>query len=457
MRHSNSYWVWTSIILTTAALAATLLQVAIILGRRWMAAWRNRSYSPAFNSIQQGLEDFAQGRCDYAALLQKVRVQSSVLPAPALQQWMLSPRLLGNARNTIARLAADLGWPEEWQAIVASRKIRASEGSAAASRMAGGRMPDAAQRAEAARKLGLIGWNLDGASLAAALDDPSPEVARAALRSMAAGSSTGNLELLSARLCQCATAASPSVSVRTLCGAMARFPLSESAALIECLEHSHARVRLLAAWVVLEMIKRGRKERPAAGAAALPASVREIFLTQLVQDPKPDVRARAAAVAGYVPDARAADAVARLMQDEEWIVRLHAVRSAALLHNAAHTPFMRARLQDSHWRVREAVAQTLADWKPAGLEALLESLAVTRDSYAREQIVEMLQRKNLLGLEVEWSKNTDAPLEIRKVADIIEWANATRPQSESQAEDLNGLSVRLLDSEDRSMAPKLDR
>lgn len=454
MGHSISYWVWTSIILTAAVLAATLSQIVAILIRRWLAIRRNRTFSVAFSSIQNSLQEFGQGRCEYAVLLKHVQSASSTVPALALQEWMLSSGILAEHRHAVASLAIDVGWLAAWQDALNPAGGQTLQGSSAENSLPKGeRVLAAARKEEAARKLALIGVGLDDAALVSVLDDPNPEVTRAVLRSGVVLGGAKNLELLCNRLWQCATAAKPPVSVRTLCGAMVKFPLSESAVMLSSLQHSQPRVRLLAAWVVLEMVKRARQECSKEEIPAMPQAVQEVFLTQLAHDPKPDVRARAVAVAGYLTGPRATAAVANSMRDQEWIVRLHASRAAGLLRDPAQIPLLRALLQDSNWRVREAAARSLADWKPDGLDALLKTLMETHDGYAREQIVEILQWKNLLDDEVRWLNPAGAVVEIRRVADIINCSDPSRPDFAREAERMAGFSTQVSGGDRKEKAP----
>lgn len=185
----------------------------------------------------------------------------------------------------------------------------------------------------------------------------------------------------------------------------------------------------------------------------MPQAVQEVFLTQLAHDPKPDVRARAVAVAGYLTGPRATAAVANSMRDQEWIVRLHASRAAGLLRDPALIQLLRALLQDSNWRVREAAARSLADWKPDGLDALLKTLMETHDGYAREQIVEILQWKNLLDDEVRWLNPAGAVVEIRRVADIINCSDPSRPDFAREAERMAGFSTQVFGGDRKEKAP----
>ncbi len=186
--------------------------------------------------------------------------------------------------------------------------------------------------------------------------------------------------------------------MRHIKAALVGFPLRQARELALSLKHPHPRVRFLAADVVREMVE------CAAGAAGglvlrredFAPELAELFLTGLVFDENPDVRARAAPVIAHLDDPRTALPLVMLLDDAQWVVRLYAVRALAQRRFVALAEHVTRRLTDANWRVREAAVRTLLSFGPASVERLLGHFVTTQDRYSLEQIAEELQRAGLL-------------------------------------------------------------
>jgi hypothetical protein len=196
-------------------------------------------------------------------------------------------------------------------------------------------------------------------------------------------------------------------------GALLGFPLRRASELAESLKHSHPRVRFLAAEVVREMVERscyagGIEEQQVLKPADFAPELADLFLTRLVFDENPDVRARAASVVALLDDPRVTLRLVTLLDDAQWFVRLHAVRAIAQPRHITLAEHVTHRLADANWRVREAAVRVLLSFGPAGAERLREHFLTTRDRYSLEQIAEELERAGLLSvLPGEYGRDGD--------------------------------------------------
>lgn len=124
-------------------------------------------------------------------------------------------------------------------------------------------------------------------------------------------------------------------------------------------------------------------------------------LAAALEDPDGEVRARAAKAIGRSGDAGAAAPLVTALSDPVWFVRLQAARAIGVLaYGRAVRPLVSA-LTDESWQVRAAAAAALRHVGDAAVPALTECLFESRDRYAKEQVVEELQRTRLLLEQVE--------------------------------------------------------
>ncbi len=253
-------------------------------------------------------------------------------------------------------------------------------------------------RARSAERFGLIRHAPSWQALVRALDDPHPDVRGAAARALGAIAEPQSFPALVERLEAVVLTPSAGLSVRHIKAALVGFPLRHSRELAGSLEHTHPRVRFLAADVVREMVARGAgaEEGLVLRREDFAPELAELFLTRLVLDDNPDVRARVASVIARLDDPRAALRLVLLLDDAQWFVRLHAVRALAQRRLVTLAEHVTRPLTDANWRVREAAVRTLLSFGPSGVERLVGHFHTTQDRYSLEQIGEELQRPNLL-------------------------------------------------------------
>jgi HEAT repeat protein len=135
--------------------------------------------------------------------------------------------------------------------------------------------------------------------------------------------------------------------------------------------------------------------------------VRAALLAAL-EDPEGEVRARAAKTIGAIGDPGEVAPLVKALSDSVWFVRLQAAKAiGALAHERAVRALVTA-LTDEAWQVRAAAAEALRRVGEAAVPALTECLFESRDRYAKEQVVEELQRTPLLLEQVEALDGTHA-------------------------------------------------
>jgi len=89
------------------------------------------------------------------------------------------------------------------------------------------------------------------------------------------------------------------------------------------------------------------------------------------------------------------------LSDGTWFVRLQAARAlGAIAHPRAIAPLVSA-LTDEYWQVRAAAADALRRLGNLAVPALTHCLFTSRDRYAKEQIVEELQRTSLIQEQID--------------------------------------------------------
>lgn len=124
-------------------------------------------------------------------------------------------------------------------------------------------------------------------------------------------------------------------------------------------------------------------------------------LAAALQDRDAEVRAAAAKAIGHVGDTGAVALLAKTLSDPVWFVRLQAARAlGALAHHRAVRPLVSA-LTDESWQVRAVAADALRRLGEPAVPGLTECLFSSRDRYAKEQVVEELQRTPFLHEQVE--------------------------------------------------------
>lgn len=142
---------------------------------------------------------------------------------------------------------------------------------------------------------------------------------------------------------------------------------------------------------VAEVLSRAPDPHPRVRAALLGA----------LADEDPEVRARAAKALGLVGYTGAMVPLVRALSDPLWFVRLHAARALGLLGHPRAIPGLLGVLTDEWWQVRAAAAHALRRLGEPAVPALTDYLFTSRDRYAKEQVVEELQRTSFLHGQIE--------------------------------------------------------
>ncbi|MBI5047829.1 MAG: HEAT repeat domain-containing protein [Deltaproteobacteria bacterium] len=126
-------------------------------------------------------------------------------------------------------------------------------------------------------------------------------------------------------------------------------------------------------------------------------------ITDMLKDPEPDIRAKAAKVLGKIGDSSSVQPLLQIIEDPVWIIRLHAVRALGLIGNTDAIEKLKGRLMDSNWQVRRAAAEAISVMGDYAIPVWSGILLNSADKYAKEQVLEELQRTGVIDGWVNFS------------------------------------------------------
>lgn len=229
-------------------------------------------------------------------------------------------------------------------------------------------------RAEAAEKLGLIGSEKATSSLIEHMQDPVPEVRVRAARALGSIRTSEALRPLTRALWDPGRWSTIRVA-GVLIGAG-----DES---VEILLQEFERMPTHAKVSAIDIFGRIRSLKAIA------------LLRDLLRHPETDIRARAAFALGSIGDPTSAQYLVVALRDPAWAVRAMAARALGRLKEEDTIQALCAALGDPQWWVRANAAEALKNKGARGIGALL-SMLDSKDAYAAQQAVQMLQESGLL-------------------------------------------------------------
>ncbi|MFQ5700799.1 MAG: HEAT repeat domain-containing protein [Acidobacteriota bacterium] len=229
-------------------------------------------------------------------------------------------------------------------------------------------------RAEAAEKLGYIGSEKATSALIEHMDDPVKEVRVRIARALGR---IGTEEALD-HLVEALADAGRWSAIR-----VAAILIKAGEPAVQSLLRAYASLPFHARISAIDIFGRIRSLR------AVP------LLTDLLQDPEADIRARAAFALGSIGDPNSCPVLLRALGDESWAVRAMAAKALGRLKLEECVPRLCDALADPQWWVRVNAAEALKRQGRAGDRALLEMLD-SQDTYAAQQAVQMLQESGML-------------------------------------------------------------
>ena len=137
------------------------------------------------------------------------------------------------------------------------------------------------------------------------------------------------------------------------------------------------------------------------------------LMKRCLEDPDPDLRARAAHGLGLIGDSGTASDLIKALADREWPVRAMAAKALGRIGNPAAIPSLREAMKDRQWWVRANSGEALRGLGQAGREALVDMLA-SQDPFARHMAVSQLEEGRIIEQSV--SDLTSADPERRAAA-----------------------------------------
>lgn len=265
--------------------------------------------------------------------------------------------------------------------------------------------PTVWKRAQAAERLGIIRCRRAVPALIEALGDEARDVRNMAVYALGLIGDERGLHAIMSCLMKC-LGQIEEVSVRIVKSALISYGRPAVKVLRRGLKSGNWRVRA----VTVEIL----------GNIDDPAVVDELSLALF--DREPDVRAKAARGLGKKRGRSAITDLMILTEDPFWVVRLQCARALGLIYAPQAIEKLKQRLLDTNWQVRRAAAESLGLMKEHSLGALRDILLYHEDAYAREQVVEELQRSGLVWRVVE--SLDDGRDEVRKLAEDMLYAIA---------------------------------
>jgi len=421
LSHSVADFIWGSATVLSVLVAVL---AAFLFSRRIIQAIALRHSLKLGAQFGPCIEALLDGSANYETGLLQLRkhpgnARRAVVDQVALAEAHADPDRVA----TLRKLCTDLGLVAEWRRQLSRERSGGlifhltKRGLALIERI-----PSLSfvARAEAAERLGLVGDRPSWPLLARALNDPNLAVRSVAARALGRIHAPASFPMLMRKLEDAVLGGDRNVSLRSLKMTLASFPLTYLADLSTMLQHPHRRVRFLAADLAATMMQRSRDQvRPwYLPHDPLLDAIADIFLTGLITDQNPDVRARSADVIAHLDDDRAVSALLVLLEDGEWFVRLHATRALA---ECEFVPLeqLGGRLTDPNWRVREAAAQALSAQGQHGVRFLLSHFRTTNDRYSREQVAEHIERLGLIPSLVAAFGDPSAHAETRFIEGLV--------------------------------------
>jgi HEAT repeat protein len=229
-------------------------------------------------------------------------------------------------------------------------------------------------RAEAAEKLGQMGSEKATQALVTHMTDPVPEVRVRAARSLGLIRTSEALRPLTRAL---------SDPGRWSAIRVAGILIGAGDEAVEILLQEFDRMPLHAKISAIDIFGRIRSLKAIA------------LLRDLLGDPEPDIRARAAFALGSIGDPTSAPHLVHALSDSAWAVRAMAAKALGRLKEEQSIDALCASLGDQQWWVRANAAEALKNKGMRGMGALLAMLD-SKDAYAAQQAVQMLQESGVL-------------------------------------------------------------
>ena len=412
-----------SSVLATVSLG-TLALAALAMLRRW----HHDRFDLRVKALctQLGLTPAAllQGKFSPQCLAKLLALPSSTLEfllEPLLLKCASAPPLAG----VLQEICLELGLIDVWQRRILGQFATVTLRQAFS-------IPDGALhffrrlhfllRARSARSLGLLRHRASWPILARALDDPHPDVQRAALRALAALSEPLSLPALVIQMDKAVTDNRCGLSLHSLKTALARFPLSDALQLLPAMRHPNPRVRAAAAEILHAIAKR---ETPDAPAPIQFKSVLDREIATLTSDVDPRVRAIAFEVAALLDSANRRPTAPRELDRARDSVRTASPGTSPQDLEALPLAELTRLLGDPRRTVRQATLRALLALGREGQSRLYEEFLKTEDRGLRDQILEELDRAGLLQNLLQNLDGSAGKLETR-VVEVIVSMGATR-------------------------------
>lgn len=153
------------------------------------------------------------------------------------------------------------------------------------------------------------------------------------------------------------------------------------------------------------------------------------ILLEALNDPEPEVRAKAAKGVGKTRDSTASRRLIELSDDRDWVVRLHSLRALGEIGSVEGIDAVKNRLSDPNWHIRQEASRALLRIGDAAVPSLTTMVRQDQDRFAREQVLEELQRSGLIFMLFDefTSKDDSTRKNIRDLLETVCTHGVTAP------------------------------
>ena len=281
--------------------------------------------------------------------------------------------LAGLPRRTLAGIAADASTDPKVARAAAQRLLERRPERIVKRARAHGNQAQKWRRISSLRILSIAGWENATQLLRAALEDPDPDVAGAAVSILGTLGERAHAELL-------VDALRRNVFARSRIAAqLDAFDAPISDLLLPLLDEFDSSVRQ---WGATLLARYGGPDI-------------DLALAGLVVDEDPQVRAAALKGLARTKSRLATPAAITSLQDPVWFVRVHAARALGRLGHPGLAAKVVALLGDEHWWVRTAAKDALESIGPVATPALVTALG-SKDRFVRNSAAEVLQNTGVV-------------------------------------------------------------
>ncbi len=382
------------------------LFILFVIGLIAFRRWRRGVYFKKLDREVERMRPLLQGFLVRQVVLplSDWRYPPDTIEWEALERCLLETKATADdeGKRTIEHLFQELGYTSYYQSLL--------------------RKGNRWKRALAAERLGVMGTSKESVNgLVKALKDSSKEVRSISLRSFAQIADESSIPLLVEELPNMVKPEG-GVFVTTLKNAIVKMGETILPLLLPKMEEYSEDI--------LSMVIESLGE--IGSTKAVPVLIRQLNHSH------PEIRSKAAKALGKIREPSAFPALLKMEDEPVWYVRLQVCRALGHFQDPRGVHFLMNRLLDPNWQVRAAASEALLRIEPHALAAITQTLRMSEDRYAKEQIAEEMQRCGMVEELINSLEDpSDPSLGLKKellkalvslgIQSLMKWASRNHP------------------------------